>query len=251
MKALRAIWSGILDGYNELFPIVGMNLLWLVFNIPLAFIGLVAIQIVTVAMGIEEESRQSVALAFSLLYAVLLVIGPNPAAAGMHVWANRLVKEERVEFALFWEGLRTYLGKSLALFLISTVGLFLLIANALFYLRSDLTPLRIFGIVWVYAIVLWMSMQLYMLPLLVEQDDKRVRLVLRNAFFLTMANIVPSLILLAVLTVLVILSIGLTLLIALLTGSVVALIGARALNMLLERYRSTGPAEGETPPSAA
>jgi uncharacterized membrane protein YesL len=251
MKALRAVWAGIVDGYNELFPIVGMNLLWLLFNIPLAFVGLVAIQVITIAMGIEEDSRQSVALIFSLLYAVLLVIGPNPAASGMHLWANRLVKEERVEFALFWEGLRAYLGRSLALFLISVVGLFLLIANALFYLRSDLMALRIFGIVWLYAIVLWMSMQLYILPLLVEQDDKRVRLVLRNAFFLTMANIVPSLVLLVVLTVLIVLSIGLTLLIALLTGSVVALIEARALQLLLERYRSTGTTEGQSPPSAA
>jgi uncharacterized membrane protein YesL len=251
MKALRAVWAGIVDGYNELFPIVGMNLLWLLFNIPLGFLGLVAIQVITIAMGIEEESRQSVALVFSLLFAVLLVIGPNPAASGIHLWANRLVKEERVEFALFWEGLRAYLGKSLALFSISVVGLFLLIANALFYLRSDLTPLRIFGIVWLYAIVLWMSMQLYMLPLLVEQDDKRVRLILRNAFFLTMANVVPSLILLVVLTVLVVLSIGLTLLIALLTGSVVALIEARALQLLLERYRPTTSTEGQSPPSAA
>jgi uncharacterized membrane protein YesL len=251
MKGLRAIWAGILDGYNELFPIVGMNLLWLLFNVPLGFLGLVVIQIITIAMGIEDDSRQSVALAFSLVYAVLLVIGPNPAASGIHLWANRLVKEERVEFALFWEGLRAYLGRSLSLFLIAAVGLFLLIANALFYLRSDLTALRIFGIVWLYAIVLWLTMQLYTLPLLIEQDDKRLRLVLRNAFFLTMANIVPSLVLLIVLSVLILLSVGLTLLIALLTGSVVALIEARALQLLLERNRPTGPTEEQTPPTAA
>jgi uncharacterized membrane protein YesL len=251
MKALRAIWAGILDGYNELFPIVGMNLLWLIFNIPLGFLGLVVIQVITIAMGVEEDARQSVALVFSLVYALLLVIGPNPVAAGIHLWANRLVKEERVEFSLFWEGLRTYLGRALALFAIAAVGLFLLIANALFYLRSDLTALRIFGIIWLYAIVLWLAMQMYALPLLIEQDDKRLRLVLRNALFLTMSNVLPSLILLVVLAVLVVLSIGLTLLIALLTGSVVALIETRALQLLLERYRAAGSTEGETPPSAA
>jgi uncharacterized membrane protein YesL len=251
MKALRAVWAGIVDGYNELFPIVGMNLLWLLFNIPLGFLGLVVIQVITIAMGIEEDARQSVSLVFSLVYAVLLVVGPNPAASGIHLWANRLVKEERVEFALFWEGLRTYLARSLLLFTISTVGLFLLIANALFYLRSDLTALRIFGIIWLYAIVLWMSMQIYIMPLLIEQDDKRIRLILRNALFLTMANVLPSLILIVVLTVLVVLSLGLTLLIALLTGSVVALIEARALQLLLERYRAASPAEGENPTSAA
>src|SRR5262245_49514762 len=101
MKALRAVWAGIVDGYNELFPIVGMNLVWLFLNIPLGFLGLVLIQLITLTMGVADDSRQSVALVFSLLYALLLVIGPNPASSGMHLWANRLVKEERVEFSLF------------------------------------------------------------------------------------------------------------------------------------------------------
>src|SRR5207237_10808634 len=111
------------------------------------------------------------------------------------------------------------------------------------YLASELVPLKIFGIVWIYAIVLWLSMQTYLLPLLIEQDDKRVRLVLRNAFFLMMANIIPSLILLVVMAVLVVLSVALSLLIVLLTAVVIALIVARALQMMLERYR---PAVTET-----
>jgi uncharacterized membrane protein YesL len=248
-KGFRAIWLGFLDGYNELFPVVGMNLLWLIFNVPLVFLGLVVIQGGTMALSIDEESRQAAGLMFSILYAVMLVIGPNPAAAGIHLWANRLVKEERVEFALFWEGLRTYLGRSIVLYLISGIGLFLLIANALFYLRSELTILRIFGIAWLYAILLFMSMQIYLMPLLIEQEDKRLRVVLRNGLFLAMGNILPSLVLLVICGGLVVVSLGLTLLIALLTGSVVALIAARALNLLLERYRpSLG---GETPNNTA
>lgn len=214
-----------------------MNLLWLIFNIPLVIVGLLVIQGGTLALGVPEEEQQSVALLFSMLYAVLLVIGPNPAAAGIHLWANRLVKEERVEFALFWEGLRSYLGKSVVLYMISTVGLLLLIVNALFYLRSEMLALRIFGIIWLYAILIWLAMQIYMLPLLVEQEDKRIRLVLRNAFFLTVTNIIPTLTLLVICGALALLSIALTLLIALMAGSVTALIAARALNILLERYR--------------
>lgn len=246
-KGFRAIWLGIVDAYNELFPVVGMNLLWLLFSVPLVVVGLSAIQIGTLALGIDEESRTAASLVFSLLYAVLLVIGPNPAATGIHLWANRLVKEERVEFSLFWEGLRAYWRRATVLFLISAGGLFLLVVNALFYLRSEATPLRIFGIVWIYAIVAWLGMQIYQLPLLVEQDDKRIRLVLRNSLFLSMANVVPTLSLLVVCAVLALVSIGLTLLIALLTGSVIALVAARAVNMMLEPYR----AAGETPTPSA
>jgi uncharacterized membrane protein YesL len=241
-RAFRAIWLGILDAYNELFPIVGMNLCWLLLNIPQTFVGLFVIQVATSSMAIPDESRQSVALVFSVILALLLVLGPNPASSGLHLWANRLVNEERVEFSLFWEGLRTYLRQALVLWLIAGVGTILLVANALFYLNSELLPLKIFGIVWLYAIVLWLAMMLYAMPLLIEQEDKRVRLVLRNAFFLTMAHIIPTVILLLVLAVLVVISVAITLLVAMLTAGVVALVMARALQLMLERYRPPAPA---------
>jgi uncharacterized membrane protein YesL len=236
-RAFRAIWLGILDTYGELFPAVGMNLLWFALSIPLSLLGLGIVQIAASAQA-DPDVQSTAFLIYAVLLALLLVTGPNPISAGIHLWANHLVKEERVEFGLFWQGLREYWRPSLVLFLISAVGLMLLVANALFYLSSEIVPLKIFGIVWLYAIVLWLCMQLYLLPLLVEQDDKRIRLVLRNAFFLMMANVFPSLILFVVLTVLVVLSIALSLLIVLLTTVAVALISARALQLLLERYQS-------------
>ena len=52
---------------------------------------------------------------------MLLVLGPNPASAGIHLWAHRLVIEERVEMSLFWEGLRQYWRTAALLFLIDGV----------------------------------------------------------------------------------------------------------------------------------
>lgn len=235
-RAFRAIWLGIVDAYGELFPAVGMNLLWFVLTIPFSLLGLGVVQIASSTQP-EADTQSSAFVIYGAMLALWLVTGPNPMAAGIHLWANRLVKEERVEFSLYWEGLRTYWRPALVLFLLSGVGLMLLVANALFYLQSQIVPLKIFGIVWVYAIVLCLAMQLFLLPLLIEQEDKRLRLVLRNAFFLMMANIFPSLILFVVIAVLVLVSIALSLLIVLLTTVVVALILARALQLLLERYR--------------
>ena len=50
-RAFKAIWLGIVDAYNELFPIVGMNLLWLLFNVPLVLIGLLVVQVATLSMS--------------------------------------------------------------------------------------------------------------------------------------------------------------------------------------------------------
>jgi uncharacterized membrane protein YesL len=243
-KGLRAVWSGITDAYGELFPVVGMNLLWLLFSTPLAAVGLLFIVVGVGGAGLDENTNQALTGVLVVLLLVLMTIGPNPAAAGIHLWANRLVKEERVEFSLFWEGLRTYWWKSLRLFLISLVGFVLLFINALFYLRSEIQILQLFGIVWLYAIYFWASMQIYQLPLLIEQDDKRLRLVLRNSFFLALSNFLTTLVVLVICTILTVLSLGLTLLIALVTGATVALICTRALHLLLERYRTPAVGDG-------
>jgi uncharacterized membrane protein YesL len=245
-KGLRAVWSGLVDAYGELFPVVGMNLLWLLFSTPLLALLFFIVIVATGSVNAEDDMRQGLTTLFGIFLVVLMTLGPNPAAAGIHFWANRLVKEERVEFALFWEGLRTYWWPATKLFVISFVGIVLLFVNALFYLRSEITALQIFGVVWLYAIYFWMSMQIYQLPLLVEQEDKRLRLVLRNSFFLSLSNFLPTLVVVVICTFLTVLSLGLTLLIAMVTGALVVLIANRALMSLLERYRPSAVGDGST-----
>ena len=243
-KGLRAVWSGLVDAYGELFPVVGMNLLWLLFSTPIMALLFLIVIITTGAVTAEEEMRQGLTTLMGIFLVVVMTLGPNPAAAGIHLWANRLVKEERVEFSLFWEGLRTYWWPATKLFVITIVGFYLLVINALFYLRSEITALQIFGVIWLYAIYFWMSMQIYQLPLLVEQEDKRLRLVLRNSFFLSLSNFLPTLVVVVLCTFLTVLSLGLTLLIAMVTGAIVVLIANRALMSLLERYRPSAVGDG-------
>jgi uncharacterized membrane protein YesL len=245
-KGLRAVWSGLVDAYGELFPVVGMNLLWLLFSTPIMAVLFLIVIVTTGAVTAEEEMRQGLTTLMGIFLIVVMTLGPNPAAAGIHLWANRLVKEERVEFSLFWEGLRTYWWPATKLFVITIVGFYLLVINALFYLRSEITALQIFGVIWLYAIYFWMSMQIYQLPLLVEQEDKRLRLVLRNSFFLSLSNFLPTLVVVVICTFLTVLSLGLTLLIAMVTGAIVVLIANRALMSLLERYRPSAVGDGST-----
>ena len=39
-----------------------------------------------------------------------------------------------------------------------------------------------------YLVLIWSGAQLYLFPLLIEQQDKRIRLIFKNALFLTLKN---------------------------------------------------------------
>ncbi|TAK21040.1 MAG: hypothetical protein EPO26_16275 [Chloroflexota bacterium] len=236
-RAFRAYFSGLADTYGELFPVVGMNVLWIALSTPLLALGAVFILVGVGVGGPTNEMRDALQSTLAILLIVALALGPNPAAAGIYLWANYLVRDERVEFSLVWRGLREYWWPAAKLFGISVIGYALLIANAAFYLASDQIALKIFGIVWIYAIYFWTSMQMYQLPLLIEQDDKRVRLVLRNAFFLAFANVLDTLALTILVVVTLALSLVIAILIALVAGAMIAIVNTRATHLLLERHR--------------
>lgn len=221
------IWRGIVDVYGELFPMVGMNLIWLVINIPV-------VAVLTTLLALFKVPGQ-IGFVVAMLFAVL---APNPAAVGIHNYVNELAKEERVDFDLFWTGLKTLWRRSLILLLIGIVVTILLGVNFWFYFSSTVTVLRYLAILWFYVLLLWFTMLMYMNPLLVEQQAKSYRLILRNAFILALDNIIPSLLLLIVLVALSALSIGIPLLIALVSGALVADVEMRAVRAYLEKYES-------------
>ncbi len=221
------IWRGIVDVYGELFPMVGMNLLWLIISIPI--VG--ALTLILALVRIPPEISFAVAMLFAM-------IAPSPASVGIHNYANQLAKEERVEFELFWTGLKTLGLRSLGLLAISAVITILLGVNLAFYLNSSVRVLQYVAILWFYVLILWFTMLLYMNPLLVEQHTKSYKLILRNAFVLAIDNIVPSLLLLIVLVVVSVISIGVTLLVALVSGALVADVQTRAVLAYLEKYEA-------------
>src|SRR5207247_4177841 len=103
-----------------------------------------------------------------------------PASVGVHTYVNHLYKDERVEFALFWSGLRALWAKSLLLCAIGVAGGSLLGINLYFYVQNESQILRYVAIIWFYAIVVWSMMLLYMNPLPVEQENKSFRLIIRH-----------------------------------------------------------------------
>src|SRR6185436_13095951 len=152
-------------------------------SIPFSLLGLGIVQVASSAQA-DPDVQSTSFLIYSVLLALLLVTGPNPIAAGIHLWANRLVKEERVEFSLFWQGLRTYWRPAAVLFFGGFIVFVLLAFQMAFYFTREEPLLRLVTAIWVNVALIWMAMQGYMLPLLIEQTEKRLMLVIRNAFFI-------------------------------------------------------------------
>ncbi len=226
MNPFGLLWKSVREVYDNLFPLVGMNLLWLVLSVPL----LVVISGILLVFRLDNTA----AITASILFATL---GPNPASIGIHRYANGLVHEQIIDFSLYWSGLRQYWRRCLVLALIGVVGSGILGVNLYFYLTADSQLLHIFAILWLYAIVLWAMMLLYMGPLLVEQENKGIFLIVKNSFLLALDNLPASFVILVVMVAICLVSIPIALLLALVTSSFVAMVETQAVFAYLEKYR--------------
>ncbi|MHB1415001.1 MAG: hypothetical protein ACYC1C_07085 [Chloroflexota bacterium] len=143
-------------------------------------------------------------LVFGLLQlpvVVLLFVGPflpGPALVGLHALARELARNEGISWSLFWGTTRQYLWKSLALFAISFLATVTIMTSMRFYMASDNVILQWVGFAWLYGLILWSIMQMYLLPLLLEQERFNLLLLYRNALIVTAAKPVVSLVVLIV-----------------------------------------------------
>jgi len=205
VKALRTFWQAIRDLYEELMLLSGVSVLWWL--------------------------------------SVLLIVPGPPATAGLYYLAHRIVHEQRVEFAFFWEEVKRQFGKSWQLVGVDLLGLLIIGTNFNFYLRLD-GPLRYVAILWIYLFLLWVATQIYLFPLLFEMEEPRLVWLLRNAVLLTLFRPGYTLLLLILLLAVTLLSSALFILMIIAWPALIALVSARAVTTViaeLEARRTTPP----------
>lgn len=140
--ALKVIGRSFRDWWDEMFLMVGLNLVW----------GLLAVALVTIF----------------------------PGSMGVYYLTREKVLGHRVEFDMFWTGLRQYFGKAWALGAINVVVTFLLLFNIWFYSNIG-NWLAYLTLLWIYALVMWLGVIIYVFPMALAQEDKSIRLIYRNA----------------------------------------------------------------------
>ncbi|MDI7277790.1 MAG: hypothetical protein QME94_17560 [Anaerolineae bacterium] len=230
--AFRVLWAALKDYYEEMFTLVGANLVW--------------VAAAAVSLGGPAAAGRFLSPAAGLgmgLFLGFLIL--PPITAGMLYLTNQVAHHKSIEFGMLWEGAKTYAVKSWLLTLINLVAAVLIATNFWFYGQFEAQWAVIVRGLFVGVGVLWCLIQVYVFPMLLEQQEPRLLLALRNAAFLTFASPITTLVLAVLMIVLAALSIGLTLPFAVAMVAVLALMANEAVLALLIHFKIRKPPEDD------
>jgi uncharacterized membrane protein YesL len=204
-RALRTFWGALRDFWDELFLLALMNVVTVLLLIP--------------------------------------VVTFPPALAGLWSVANLVAKGRAIGWRDYFKAFRRYFLKAWGLALLNGLVGIILVANILFYAPAnvpfEISPTLSF---WIQALFLgvafvWLIVQLYPMALLLEQEDQRLRVALRNAAVLFAANLGFTIVLALLLLVVAAVSMVLPPLWLLVTVALFAVVCNKAVLHLLETYR--------------
>ncbi len=112
----------------------------------------------------------------------LLLVTAIPAAGALFYATNQLAHGKPASWSTFFEGFRWSLRRSWAWGLLNLLVVLVVLGYLYIFAQQFEGGLRIWASALVLAaLYLWLSMQLYTFPLLLEQEQPRLRLALRNA----------------------------------------------------------------------
>jgi hypothetical protein len=177
LTGFRVLWRALVHFWDESLLMIRANVTWFVASLPLYLLTVLATGLLLAFLqaflpaappDAAEALAESEGSALPwLLAALILVLVPQPVSAGIYAIANFVTNEETPEFSLFWRAIKLLWKQTLVTYLIGT-GVFLgLIFNTAFYMASTTGLLQAVAILWMYGIVYWLSLQSYLLPLMV------------------------------------------------------------------------------------
>jgi hypothetical protein len=227
-RALKVAWFTIRAVYDELFLLGGMGIIWFLASILLPYGVLALLTLLSPLAGLIGAL-----LAF-------LIVAP-PVTGGVYYVATHIAREKRIEFGYLWEGIKTFAGPSWVIGGIVVASGAILIVDVVFYLTSENTVFAVIGFLGLWALLFWITVQVYLMPLAIMQNDKRIRVILKNASLLTLAYPFYALVILVVALLVTALSVALVfVLLATLWMPFVAVLFSRATRSSLnevEAYR--------------
>lgn len=158
-----------------------------------------------------------------------IVLGP-PATFGVYYAVYDMVNGQSTGVRGMIEGARKFFGKAWLWGILNIVAAIVLYVNFVFYSNLESTwSLSLLIVVGMMAL-LWVVTQFYALPFVMEQQDQRLRIALKNGLLTGMASPFFSLIVLLVVALIIALSIGLIIPLFLGLPGLIPFLGFRALN---------------------
>jgi hypothetical protein len=170
LDALRVVRYSLRDFWDEFVLLIMLNLFW-TFAVILPLAPLFFLPNVSLIL---------------ILGLVLLLLLPLPiVSAGICLVANQITHGRSVDLGTFAQGMRRYWLKALAVAAINLVVLVLIASNLQFYaviLEGGWTNIAL--AIWLVVGLYWLVAQIYWFPMLLELEDEKVLIALRNALSL-------------------------------------------------------------------
>lgn len=135
--------TALVDAYFDSIPLISLNVIWFFLTIPL--------------------------------------ITAFPAAAGLYYATNQLAHQRSAGVGTFVEGFRKYLWLSLRWGILNLLVIFLFAFNIWFYTSIEAGWAFWAAGLTIGIIVIWLSLQVYTFPLLLEQEQPSLVLAIRNS----------------------------------------------------------------------
>jgi hypothetical protein len=174
-RVMDVTWFALRATWDELITLSGVGFLWFVISItfPYAVYWLAStfLPLPGVVIG-------------AVLVSLILV---SPATASLYGMAHDLVRGRPIQFSQFWGGVRSYRGLSWKVGGVLCLSGLILVVDVVFYLRARHVVFSIIGILGAWALLFWLALQIYVYPLMIAQEDKRIKSILKNAAMLTLA----------------------------------------------------------------
>ena len=172
--ALSITWYGLRSLWSEFWFLAVLNLLW-------------AVDVLLLAVPIYGLRNAGMGWVVAL---TLLILFPLPLlSAGLCFVANQITRGVAVDWHTFAAGMRRSWAKSLLVALTNAVVLFFIAANVRFYLVVIQGSWAVVGLSgWLVVAFFWLLVQLYWFPVLLEMNDEKLLIALRNALALVMVR---------------------------------------------------------------
>lgn len=171
-----------------------------------------------------------------------IVLGP-PVTLGLWYVANQLAHGHSQGLSGFLSGSRRYFFKGWLWALVNLVAGMALSVNFWFYRQIEVTWIGLVQTFVLLLVLAWLVVQFYALPYLMEQEEKSLRLAMRNGLFTALAAPIYTMVIAGVAFLVAGFSVGLV--VPLLVGgpALIAVLGNRAV---LDRVEAYGVRERET-----
>ena len=237
MSAFRTVWAALVGLYEETLVLLLGNVVALALNLPIGLLVFVLLTLASIFFGVPIVGRAEDASPSWLLVAIawLMTLMPTPGNVALAGLTRVAAGPDAPSFAIFRATLAARWRLALRCTLVSIVVLLALIGNVLFY-ASVGGWLRFASILWLYGTLFWLSLHIYLAPLLVHVAEPSLPNLYKRAAFIALGHPGYSMLLLLVMLVVSFIAVIFLPAYVLIGAAFISLVQAHALREIRRRH---------------